>query len=57
MTRARNFGRRLVWWLTGCSERRARLTHLQKQRCDREVQRKRKARAALADYLAIEEDA
>lgn len=57
MTRARNFGRRLVSWLTGCTERRARLTHLRKQRCDREVQRKRQARAALADHLALQEDA
>ena len=57
MTRARSFGRRFVWWITGCTERRARLTHLQKQRCDREVQRKRQARAALADHLALQEDA
>ena len=57
MTRALNFGRRLVSWLTGCTKRRARLTHLQKKRCDRELQRKRQARAALADHLALEENA
>jgi len=57
MSRLQSAYHTIVRWLSGCRKRKDRLARLQEQRCLRELERKRTARAAARDYIALQSDA